>query len=178
MKKRKTLPPSEAWHTAYYKSLIIKYGHNKRAILRINGIFLDFVEVEDTQKNRDALRNRMRCVNPNYPQCPQEIKDEIQSARSNRSDVLRQDQDDSRALCHLILDSVLEKAETSVLTSDSQSFTARDIVDVIEQKRKLDEYEAKLHGLVPEQSGRISTESQIDVTADVCGELPDIEEIG
>ena len=152
MKKRKTLPKTEDWHKEYYKVLIVKYGYNKPAIQHINGIFLDMLNTQDTPKTRDALRQRMQSVNPNSPKCPPEFKAEIDAVCAHRSEVLAIQQIQRRARRRDKIEALLERVETSVLTSDPETLTVRDYVLLIEAERKLDEYEAKLHGLFPKET--------------------------
>ncbi len=151
MEKRKTLPKTEDWHKEYYKVLIVKYGYNKPAIQHINGIFLDMLNTQDTPKTRDALRQRMQSVNPNSPKCPPEFKAEIDATCAHRSEVLAVQQIQRRTRRRDKIEALLERVETSVLTSDPETLTVRDYVLLIEAERKLDEYEAKLHGLFKNQ---------------------------
>lgn len=152
MQKRKTLPKTEDWHQECYKHLLIQHGWKKSAVRHINTIFLEILNTEDTPKNRDALRKRTRRINPNYPECHPETKAFLTAKRQEKSDFLKHTQKDDHDTCHLILDAVLDKSAQSYLTSDLDNVTIRDIVDLIEQKRKLNEYEAKLHGLLPKQT--------------------------
>lgn len=152
MEKRKILPKTEDWHKEYYKALIIKYGYNKPAIQHINGIFLDTLNTQDTPKTRDALRQRMQSVNPNSPKCPPEFKAEIDAVCAHRSEVLTVQQIQRHTRRRDRIEALLEKIETSVLTSDPETLNVRDYVLLIEAERKLDEYEAKLHGLFPNQT--------------------------
>lgn len=152
MEKRKTLPKTQDWHKEYYKTLIIKYGYNKSAIQHINGVFLDTLNTQDTPKTRDVLRQRMQSVNPNSPKCPPEFKAEIDAACARRSEVLAVQQIQRRTRRREKIETLLDRIETSVLTSDPQTLTVRDYVLLIEAERKLDESEAKLHGLFPKQT--------------------------
>ena len=119
------------------------------------------LNTQDTPKTRDALRQRMQSVNPNSPKCPPEFKAEIDAACAHRSEVLAVQQIQRRTRRRDKIEALLERVETSVLTSDPETLTVRDYVLLIEAERKLDEYEAKLHGLFPKET--IENESRNNI---------------
>lgn len=147
MKKRKTLPKSEPWHKEYYKTLICQHGQHKTAIEKVNTIFLELLNVEDTAKNRELLGGRMRTVNPNRPECDQETKDQILREIDNRSAFLRSEQDARRSNDRLVLDQIIAKTKNAVLNADSENFNVRDLISLMELQLKIDEQEAKIHGI-------------------------------
>lgn len=173
--KKKKLPKREIWHDEYYKNLLVKHGWNKAAVRHINTLFLEVLEVEDTPKNRDALRRRTRKINPNYPECDPEIRKELEAKRQDKSDVLKQSQTDDYDTCRLVLEVILEKAEKSYLTSDLENVSVRDIIDIIKMKLEINKQEAKLYALYPETQQKLSIEDQDNAGEDISGELPDID---
>lgn len=148
-KQRKTLPRHEPIHEDIYEHLLVRYGYNTRPkVERVHRGWLAYFHVEDTSKNRDALRKRMEHLHPDKAACPAEKREELASRRASRTEFFIADQDDDRMSDRERLDAVLEVTQNSVLNGNCDNFTVQDFLDVMAHKLKLNEQEATLHGLV------------------------------
>lgn len=167
-KKRKSLPAPEPIHDEIYEDFLVRYGYNTRAKMeKVHRAWLDYFHVEENSKNRDALRKRMEHLHPDKAACPPEKKAELAARRASRTEFYIADQDDDRIRDRERLEAVLEVAFNSVLNGKSERFTVRDVIDIIEQRRKLNDYEARLHGLFAKDTPDTATGH------DIAGECAD-----
>ncbi len=72
-KQRKTLPAHEPIHEEIYQDFLVQYGYNTQPKMeKVNRAWLTYFHVENTVKNRDALRKRMEHLHPNKATCSPE----------------------------------------------------------------------------------------------------------
>ena len=148
MKKRKNLQPPEPFHEEIYETLLVTYGYNTQPKMeKVNREWLNHFHIEDNTKNRDILRKRMQHLHPNKAACSPEKRTEIEARRAERTEFFKAEQDDDRSSDRERLETVLEVVQNSILDGNTERFTVRDFTELLKQKMKLNEQEAKVHGL-------------------------------
>ena len=148
MKKRKTMPAHEPFHDEIYETLLVNYGYNTQLKMeKVNREWLNYFHVENNTKNRDTLRKRMEHLHPNKAACSPEKRTEIEARRAERAEFFSAEQDDDRRSDRERLEAILEVVQNSILDGNAERFTVRDFTDLLKQKMKLNEQEAKIHGL-------------------------------
>lgn len=162
MKKRKTMPAHEPFHDEIYETLLVNYGYNTQLKMeKVNREWLNYFHVENNTKNRDTLRKRMEHLHPNKAACSPEKRTEIEARRAERAEFFSAEQDDDRISDRERLEAILEVVQNSILDGNTERFTVRDFTDLLKQKMKLNEQEAKIHGLYTNRPSDNESENNI-----------------
>ncbi len=128
-KQRKTLPAHEPIHEEIYQDFLVRYGYNTQPKMeKVNRAWLACFHVENTVKNRDALRKRIEHLHPDKAACSPEKKSELAARHASRAEFFISDQDDDRSSDRQRLEAVLEVAFNSMLDGNSERFTVSDVI--------------------------------------------------
>ncbi len=140
-----------------YENLIANHGLHPLAIAEVNRLFLEYKNVKDTRKNRKALSIRYAKLYPDHPDCPPDIKEQIERKWGNRVRILESDQNAINHSNRQRVDTFLELADLRTL---AESMSAKDYIEFIRLHIEINDQEAKLFGLYNEQKPSGDTDSK------------------
>ena len=172
----KSFPKTQEKHRHQLVDCLVDFGLNKHGVKRAVTEMLKELELEDTKENRQRLRDRLRNCNPNSPRCDEKFQTAFQKRRKIRISQLKENQDNRRAFRRHIIDNQIDRLiETEELSADERAVHMQ-LNAYLKNDRDEDEYESKLHGLIPHRT-RVSDEGEAHADIGSVADLPPDDQV-
>ena len=168
----KKFPRIHEHHRWEFVGWLIQFGDDKRGVYRAHTQLLRTLGMPDTPENRNTLRGRLQNCNPANKRCLPHFREAFEEGYAAQIAQLKKTQDRRRALRRDRLSDELDRIEGHIRDNPTEAAALKHFNDLLALERAEDEYEAKLHGLLPGTRLRISHDSEGDADIGDVSDLP------